>query len=185
MRRSTVRVFCGLLLIALTNLAQGASVGQPLPALNISQIGEVLLQGDSVSYKPWDSQESVSKPHILQYLPGTLSASSMYSPFTDALLAQYEPLRFHFTTIIDLEAALWGTGIFVTSEVEKSKREFPLSTMVLDKLGSGIDAWSLGKSGAGLFIIDSEGVVQFLTLGKMSAEEQQQASEIFALLMQN
>lgn len=185
MTRSTVRVFCVLLVISLTSLAQGTSVGKPLPELNISQMGEVLLKGDSVSYQPWTSQVTVGKPHILQYLPGTLSASSMYSPFTDALLAQYEPQRFHFTTIIDLDAALWGTGIFVKSEVEKSKREFPLSTMVLDKSGGGVDAWSLGENGVGLFIIDSQGVVLYAILGKMSTQDQKQASDIFAQLMQN
>ena len=185
MLRANVRGLCSLLLIGLASLAQGASVGKPLPDLNISQMGEVQLKGDDVSYQPWTSQVSVNIPHILQYLPGTLSASNMYSPFTDALLAQYQPQRFHFTTIIDLDAALWGTGMFVTSEVEKSKREFPLSTMVLDKFGSGVDAWSLGKNGVGLFIIDSQGVVQYAILGKMSAEDEKQASDIFAQLMQN
>lgn len=185
MTRSSVRIVYSLFLIGLTSLAQGASIGKPLPELNISQMGEVLLNGDSVSYQPWNSQVSISKPHILQYLPGTLSASNMYSTFTDALLAKYEPQLFHFTTIIDLDAALWGTGVFVKSEVEKSKREFPLSTMVLDKLGSGVVNWSLGKNGVGLFIIDSQGIVQYAIVGKMSAEDQEQASDIFAQLMQN
>jgi predicted transcriptional regulator len=51
------------------------------------------------------------------------------------------------------------------------KRKFPLSTMVLDEDGAGVSAWQLGKPGAGLVILDSQGIVRYFTTEAMSAEE--------------
>ncbi|MEP5569998.1 MAG: YtfJ family protein [Halioglobus sp.] len=174
----------GLLMASLATPSFAASVGKPLPALSISQPGEIMIEGDDISYQPWDSENKVEQVHVVQYVPATMSDSKMYRPFTNYLQEHYDHTRFHVTTVIDLDAALWGTSGLVSSEVEKSKRQYPLSTLVLDKTGSGIDTWSLGKDGSGLFIIDQTGIVQFVIRHKMSDEEQQAAVDVFSSLME-
>ena len=174
----------GLLTVTLATTAFAASVGKPLPALSISQPGEIMIEGDDFAYQTWDSANAVEQVHVVQYVPATMSDSKMYEPFTDYLQEHYDSSRFHVTTVIDLDAALWGTSGLVSSEVQKSKRKYPLSTLVLDKTGSGIDTWSLGKDGSGLFIIDESGIVQFAIRSKMSAAEQQAAVDVFSALME-
>ena len=113
-----------------------------------------------------------------------MKASKIYEPFTDALQARYELGTYHVTTVINLDAAMWGTRGFVESEVMKSKRKFPLSTMVLDKSGAGVNTWQLGESGSGLVITDRQGRVHFYHNGAMSEEDMALAESVFAELMQ-
>lgn len=154
-----------------------------LPMVKVSKLGELIMNGDDFSYREWQSSQPVNKVHVIQYFPGTMSASKTFEPFTDLLQEQYKLGTYHVTTIINLDAAMWGTTGFVVSEVEKSKRKFPGSTMVLDKSGDAVDTWKLGKKGLGLFILDSQGHVQFEIRHKMSSDEQGQAAAVFADLM--
>ena len=141
------------------------------------------MEGKDFSYREWQSTQPVNKVHVVQYFPGTMSASKTFEPFTDHLQEAYELGTYHVTTIINLDAAMWGTTGFVVSEVEKSKRKFPTSTMVLDKSGQAVKTWQLGKKGLGLFILDSQGQVQFEIRHKMSEQEQNAAAAVFAELM--
>ena len=59
----------------------------------------------------------------------------------------------------------------MVSEVKVNKRNFPLSTMVLDEDGTGVTAWQLGERGAGLVILDRQGIVKYFTTEAMSARE--------------
>ena len=179
----TITSLAGLFLLTLSTASFAATVGEPLPPLAISQPGEIMLDGDGIGYQPWNSQKTVDKVHVVQYIPATMSASKMYRPFTDYLEENYDPSHFHVTTVIDLDAALWGTSGLVSSEVEKNKRKYPLSTLVLDKTGSGIGTWSLGKNGSGLFIVDETGIVHFAIRHKMDATEQRDAEEVFSTLV--
>ena len=67
------------------------------------------------------------------------------------------------TTVLNLDAAMWGTTGFVVSELKKNKRVHPQATMVLDDDGSGVVEWDLGAAGTGLIIANKEGVVKFFT----------------------
>ena len=158
--------------------------GQPLPSLQVDALGELVLAEDDFSYQPWNSDQPAGKAHVLQYFPGTMAASKIYEPFTDSLQAQYELGTYHVTTVINLDAAMWGTRGFVESEVKKSKRKFPGSTMVLDKAGTGVNAWQLGESGSGLFIVDASGKVHFHHNGALSEDDMARAESVFAELMQ-
>lgn len=164
-----------LLLTAQFSLGQAPAVKQPLPPLKIAERGEMQLEADDISYVAWSSASKVEKVHVLQYFGGSLSASKIYEPFTDALQETYKLGSYHVTTIINLDDALWGTTGFVVSEVSKSKRKFPNSTMVLDENGDGKRLWELGKLGAGLFILDPEGVVQYVAREALSEQDMQAA----------
>lgn len=153
-------------------LSQAPAVDQPLPPLAIEDRGELTLDADdSFSYQPWSTADSPPKVHILQYFPATMGDSKTFEPFTDKLQTTFEKGRYHVTSIINLDAALWGTTGFVVSEVQSSKREHPGSTLVLDESGTGASQWQLGDKGAGLMIVDASGIVRYFTREAMSEEE--------------
>lgn len=167
-----------LLLGARSTMAQAPVIDQFLPPLVIEERGEMQLDADDIYYTPWSSEHGVNTVHVLQYFAGSLSASKIFEPFTDALQESYQAGSYHVTTIINLDDALWGTSGFVVSEVSKSKREFPDSTMVLDEKGDGKRSWDLGKGGAGLIILDPEGKVQYFTRQALPEQEMKVAIDL-------
>jgi YtfJ family uncharacterized protein len=160
-----------LLITAAGALAGEPRVKAPLPALEITDRGELTFVNDEFDYSPWSSEHNPGMVHIVQYFGGTMADSERFKPFTN-LLQETLPLgTYHVTTIINLDAALWGTSGFIVSEVKDSKRKFPMSTLVLDEEGTGVQAWQLGEDGAGLAVIDKRGIVRYFTREPMGPEE--------------
>lgn len=159
-----------LLLILYSGLAasQMPATGQVIPRLVIDSPGELLLAGEEYNYRPWSSEAFPDKLHVLQYVPGTRRDGKIFEPFTDLLQAELEPDSYHVTTIVNLDAALWGTRGLVASEVKSSKRRYPGATLVLDEDGSGATTWQLGDRGIGLMIVDERGIVRYFTREPMS-----------------
>lgn len=157
---------------ALTAKAEPPATDTTLPELVISDRGELVMNGDDFSYATWRSDRSPGTVHVLQYFAGTMAASKIFEPFTDALQS-LEPGTVHVTTIINLDAATWGTSGFVVSELKKNKKKHPDATMVLDEEGIGVKHWDLGKEGAGLFIVDTQGKILFFSREALSEEELQ------------
>lgn len=151
--------------------AQSPSLNAPLPALSISDRGELKYDDDDFTFVPWTSDNAAGKVHVVQYLGATKSGSETFKPFTDRLGDAFEPGTIVVTTIVNLDAAMWGTTGFVLSELKKNKRQHPQATMVLDEAGSGVKKWSLGKKGTALAITDESGVVKFFTTEALSPEE--------------
>ncbi len=150
-------------LLPLSGVAQPPVLEQSLPLVVIEDRGEILLDSDDFSFRPWRSDRQPGGVHVLQYFAATKDASETFAPFTDRLQEALDPATYHVSTIINLDAAIWGTTGFVVSEVKDSKREYPLATMVLDEDGLGAKTWQLGDKGALLAIIDGAGLVQFLS----------------------
>lgn len=150
----------------------------PLPLLSISDRGELQFKNDDFDFAPWRSDSSPSKVHVVQYFGGTMAASETFKPFTDTLQESLTPGSYHVTTIINLDAAVWGTTGFVVSELKKNKRIHPKATMVLDEEGTGASAWDLGKEGTGLAIMDEQGTVKYFTRHSMSEQEIQTNLEL-------
>jgi len=163
----------GTLLLTWTALvfSQPPAPASPLPPLVIEDRGELLLENDSFSYAPWSAEANPGKVHIVQYFGATRSDSKLFEAFTDRLQETFEQGQYHITTIINLDAALWGTTGLVVSELQDNKRKFPNATMVLDEGGSGVKQWQLGKNGAGLAILDAKGTVHYFTGEGMTEEE--------------
>ncbi len=162
-------------LLSLTAFAEAPAVDRPLSPLVIEDRGELVLKGDDFDYRPWRSDRQPGPVHVLQYFAGTKSASETFAPFTDHLQERLEPGSYHVTTVINLDAALWGTTGFVVSELEDNKRRYPDATMVLDAEGLGASVWQLGKKGALLAIMNADGTVRFLSrepLNKGQIEQQ-------------
>ena len=152
-------------------LAQPPVLQAPLPVLDIADRGEIQYEDNAFSFTPWNSGNNPGKVHIVQYFGGTKSDSEIFKPFTNLLQETFELGTYHVTTIINLDAALWGTTGFVISEIKENKRKHPGSTLVLDEEGTGAAKWQLGKKGAGLAILDDQGIVRYFTTEPMSTEE--------------
>lgn len=172
-----------LLFTVSATAVQSSQPAEKLPPLEVTELGELVLEGDEFDYRQWQSEQDINKVHVLQYFPGTMAASKTYEPFTDHLQATYELGTYHVTTIINLDAAMWGTSGFVISEVKKSKRKFPMSTLVLDDTGKAVETWQLGKQGMGLFILDSQGTIHFQTRDAMTDGDKAKAKAVIESLM--
>lgn len=175
-----------LLLLLLTNQlawAQPPALDSPLPSVRVDELGELVLVGEDFSYRSWQSDFNPGKPHIIQYFAGTMSASKTFEPFTDRLQTTFELGQYHVSTVINLDAAMWGTSGFVVSKVKSSKQKFPLSTMVLDDEGIGASTWQLGKKGALLVILDSDGQVKYTARESLQDAEIEAATSLVKSLL--
>lgn len=162
---------------------QPPALQQPLPYLSIEDRGELVLDNDEFEFQPWSTDNHPDKVHILQYFGGTMADSKLFEPFTDRLQETLEPDSYHVTTIINLDAAVWGTTGFVVSEVKSNKRKYPLATIVLDEEGSGARQWQLGDKGAGLAILDRAGKLLYFTQNALSDSEMHSALELVRSLV--
>ncbi len=158
-------------LFSTLSLAQGVQVGSPMPALEIKDKGELTPGGDDFTFQPWTSATAPDTIHVIQYFGATLGDRDVFAPFTDQLQVEFEPGSVHVTTILNLDAAMWGTKGMVMSELKKNKTAHPEATIVADADALGVDAWDLGKKGTGLFILDLQGNVLFATLGSLTEAE--------------
>jgi len=152
-------------------LAGTPAPGAPLPELAISDRGELVMNGGDFAWQPWSSTASPGKVHVIQYFGATMGDRDVFAAFTDRLQVEFEPGTVHVTTVLNMDAAMWGTSGMVISELEKNKKMHPDATMVVDEQGSGVSAWDLGKAGTGLVLLDAGGKVLFFTRGSLDAAQ--------------
>ena len=153
-------------------LAEALTLQSPLPLLSIGDRGELMHdKDDEFSFTPWRSDHNPGKVHVVQYFGANMGDSEIFEPFTDLLQESLEPDVYHVTTILNLDAAMWGTSGWVVSEVKKSKRKHPDATIVLDEEGTGVVEWQLGDEGNGLIVLDDKGIVRYFSKQALSAEE--------------
>ncbi len=152
-------------------LASAPAMNTPLPTLDISDRGELVSKDEDFSFRPWSSDTHPGKVHIIQYIGAKLSDKDVFKPLTDAIETQFEPGSVQVTTVINMDAAMWGTSGMVMSELKKNKRRYPTAVMVVDEEGSGVDAWGLGESGRGLLITSGDGIVKYFADDSLNEEE--------------
>jgi len=168
-----IRAFLVFSILFFTVATQAAppNIGSELPQMSVSDKGEMLLSGGEYSYQPWQFTTRAGEIHVLQYFAGTKKGSKTFEPFTDQLQVEFLDGGYHVTTVINLDAAMWGTGGFVISEAKASKKKYPQSTMVLDEEGDGVEAWGLGETGTLLAVMDKQGHVIFISHAALSKDE--------------
>lgn len=149
------------------SFAAEPTVGAPLPELSIEDRGELVAEGDDFDFQPWTSAESPGKVHVIQYFGATMGDRDLFKPVTDRIEKEFEPGSVHVTTVLNMDAAMWGTSGMVISELKKNKRQYPSATMVVDEEGSGTDTWNLGKDGTGLIVLDPAGTVRYFNRGPL------------------
>lgn len=156
-------------------MAHNITLGQTVPAVNVDSHGEIIIQGDDASYQTWTSQDLVGKVRVIQAIAGRSSAKEMNAPLMAAITAAKFPSESYQTTsIINQDDAIWGTGSFVKSSAEDSKKEFPWSSMVLDEEGNVAKAWQLTGESSAIIVQDKQGKVLFVKEGALSDSDIQQ-----------
>lgn len=162
-----MKLLPALLLITICCVANAAAsgvltVGGAVPPLAIDDRGEIILKGDDADYMPWDSGTLRGGVHVVQYIGATMGDRDKFKPLTDRIEQEFEPGSVTVTTVINMDAALWGTGGFVAAEIKKNKKAYPQAVIVLDEDGIGTEHWGLGEDGIALLIIDGSGVLRYV-----------------------
>jgi YtfJ family uncharacterized protein len=176
---------CALLILfslTVNALADTPTIGSPVTELKIEDKGELVYSNDEFEYQAWNASSNPGKVHVIQYFGANFGDRDIFAPFTDRLQVVTPPGSVHVTTVLNLDAALWGTSGIVTSELKKNKKRYPDATIVVDKQGKGVEAWGLGKAGTGLIILDNKGVVQLFSGEALSQSE---LGPAFELIKQN
>ena len=147
------------------------ATGGRVPGLDIAALGELVISGDDVAYRPWSYPQQPGKVHIVQYMAATRSASKINEPFTDRIKTDLPQGAFLSTTILNLDEAMWGTKGLVVSELKSNKSQFPNAVLVADEAGAGLRQWQLEKENSAVIVTDAAGTVLFFKQGAMSAAE--------------
>ncbi len=158
------------------------ALGAPLPPLVIDERGELLYEADEFSYVPWQLPTNLGKPHVLQYMAGTMRARNQTRPFTDALEENIPHGQVHVTSVVNLDQAMWGSSGFVIGKLKSNKEKYPDSTIVLDEEGVGQKTWNLAPKEAAILVLDAGGSVLYFNEGAMSDED---IEETLALIRQH
>ncbi|CAM2814397.1 MULTISPECIES: YtfJ family protein [Vibrio] len=156
-------------------LAHNITVGQTVPNVEVASHGEIMVKDNDTTYQPWSSQDMLGKVRVIQAIAGRSSSKELNAPLMSAITAAKFPSESYQTTsIINQDDAIWGTGSFVKSSAEDSKKEFPWSSMVLDKEGVVTGAWELQEESSAIVLQDKQGTVLFVKEGALNNEEIQQ-----------
>lgn len=159
-------------LIPSISFASNIKTGETLPGVTVTNKGELVLKGKTISYQSWRSTKLTGKVRILFAIAGRSSAKDLNAPLITAIsAANFPENKYQTTTIINQSDAIWGTGGFVKSATEDSKREYPWSSIVLDTNGIVQKTWDLKKESSAVFVINKAGQVIFAKEGKLSTNE--------------
>ncbi|AXT69764.1 YtfJ family protein [Vibrio parahaemolyticus] len=174
------------LLLAMTpslSFANNLTIGENVPDVRVGAYGEIVMQGEGVAYQPWAAQNMLGKVRVIQAIAGRSSAKEMNAPLMSAITAAKFPQEsYQTTTIINQDDAIWGTGSFVKSSAQDSKKEFPWSSMVLDENGLVAKAWGLEQESSAIIVQDKQGKVLFSKEGPL---EQNEITQVIELIKQN
>ncbi|MEF1298100.1 YtfJ family protein, partial [Vibrio parahaemolyticus] len=149
----------------------------------IDTYGEMTLQGDDVAYQPWATQQMLGKVRVIQAIAGRSKAKEMNAPLMSAITAAHFPEdQYQTTTVINQEDAIWGTGTFVKSSAEDSKKTFSWSSMVLDKNGVLATTWDLQQESSAIIVQNKQGEILFVKEGALTQDE---VTHVIELIKQN
>lgn len=178
-------VICGLF-FANGAWAHNVQLNSALPTVNVAQDGELVAQGKNVVYKDWSSATLSGKVRVLQHIAGRSSVKEKNEPLMNAIRqANFDRAKYQTTTIINADDAIIATGSFVKSSAEEGKLKNPHTQVVLDQKSSVKNAWGLKAKESFIAVLDKNGKVQFVSEGKLSAEQIQQVIALTQkLLMQ-
>ncbi|MCG7782257.1 YtfJ family protein [Lelliottia amnigena] len=168
------------LLLPLMASAHNIENGQRVPAVGITDRGELILDNDKFSYKAWNSAQLPGKVRVVQHLAGRSSAKEKNASMIEAIKSANLPHdRYQTTTIVNTDDAIPGSGMFVRSSLESNKKLYPWSQIIVDSNGVTRKAWQLEEESSAVVVLDKEGRVQWAKDGALTQEEVQQ---VIALL---
>ena len=168
------------LLLPLMASAHNIENGQRVPAVGITDRGELILDNDKFSYKAWNSAQLPGKVRVVQHLAGRSSAKEKNASMIEAIKTANLPHdRYQTTTIVNTDDAIPGSGMFVRSSLESNKKLYPWSQIIVDSNGVTRKAWQLDEESSAVVVLDKDGRVQWAKDGALTQEEVQQ---VIALL---
>ncbi|WP_104641265.1 YtfJ family protein [Helicobacter bizzozeronii] len=176
----------GSLLLSL-GMAYGSNIAlnQPLASVVVQDKGELVLNGDSIQYKTWNSKNLIGKVRIIQHIAGRKKVKAENQPLMDRIVAaHFDENKYQTTNIINVDDAIMGTGLFVRGETKKAKRQHPNSQVVMDNDGVVQKAWGLKKQESLIVVLDKTGKVRFVHEGKLSNAQIQEVMDLAKKLQQ-
>ena len=168
------RQFVAVLLSLLPTLAMANNfvIGQPLKPLSIADKGQLVLNENTITYQPWDSQKLLGKVRIIQYIAGRSSAKKQNGDMIKAVkAAQLPSAYFQPVTIVNADDELFGTGLFVKGKIEKNQRKYPWAEFIIDNNGKGKALWQLPSASSTIIVTDKQGKVRWQKDGPMTDAE--------------
>lgn len=146
--------------------------GQTLPAVAVSQKGEVLLDGGKTTFVDWNTDSLKGKVRVVHHVAGRSAAKEINEALIQALKAADFPKEtYQTTTIVNVKDAVFGTGTIVSMMVESGKKEFPWSCVVVDGQGTVQKAWGLKSESSAVAMLDAKGKVLFFKEGALAKQE--------------
>lgn len=152
---------------------------QPLPAVKISEDGELIAQNHKIRYSSWQSQNLNGKVRVLFHIAGRSGIKEKNQGLIDAIkAANFDRTKYQTTTIINADDAVIGTGMFVKSRAEEGKLDNTHSQVILDQNGIAKTTWQLKEKENLVVVLDKQGKVQFSFEGKLSGTQIQQIIQL-------
>ncbi|MBK0002977.1 YtfJ family protein [Erwinia sp. S38] len=146
--------------------------GQHVAPVGIADRGELVLNGNEISYKKWNSSKLQGKVRVVHYIAGRRSAKKKNSILIKAIKAANFPGdQFQPTTIVNTDDEFLGTGLFVVGKVEKNQRHYPWAQFIIDSDGLGRKVWQLKEDSSTIVVLDREGRVQWAKDGALTPGE--------------
>lgn len=174
-------IMATLLLLSVSSYATPAT-GKAIPALTISDKGEIVIDGNSFRYRPWSTEQLSGRWTLLQYMAARPRASTANRHVVDAVaLRQSEGVDVDIVNIINVRDVPFGAVSFALGELQSNKRKYPDSTLVAD-MDTGRPHWQLAPGGSTVFLVDPNGVLRFFKEGSLSPAE---LNSLLALLPQS
>ncbi|MGV3344767.1 YtfJ family protein [Enterobacteriaceae bacterium LUAb1] len=156
-------------------LATNITSSQRVPATGIADKGELIWSQNVFSYQPWNSAKLTGKVRIIQHIAGRSSAKEMNAALIEAIkAANLTRDGYQTTTIVNVDDAIPGTGLFVRNSIRSSKQRYPWSQFIVDSDGLVRKAWDLQAKTSAIIVLDKNGKVRFIKEGALSASEVQQ-----------
>jgi uncharacterized protein len=178
-----MRIHVTLLLMGLTLPAAASSVprvGQPLPALEIHDKGELYLVDGRVALRPWSTENLRGHWTMLQYLAARPEASRLNRPAIDKMGAAaeaggYRP--YQLINIVNVDDVTLGATGFAMGALESNKRQYPDAPMIAD-MGSGLSLWGLSSRSSTIMLLDPDLIVRFVKDGELAASDIERVMDI-------
>lgn len=185
---STLRLRIALLswctLLALPCMAHNLTLNRTLPPTGIADKGELMYQNQQFSYQNWNSAQLVGKVRVIQHIAGRTSSKEMNDPLISAIKAANLAREYYqTTTIVNTDDDIIGTGPFVRSSLEESKKTFPWSQVIVDSNGNVRKAWQLEQKSSAIVVLDKRGQVRYVKDGALSEQEVQQVMNLLPQLL--
>ncbi|BDH47420.1 hypothetical protein TUM12370_34640 [Salmonella enterica subsp. enterica serovar Choleraesuis] len=174
------------LMLPVMAMAHNFTQDQRVAPVGISEKGELILNQDDFSYKPWNSAQLPGKVRVIQHIAGRTSAKQKNAALIEAIKAAKLPHdRYQTTTIVNTDDAIIGTTMFVNSSIESNKKQFPWSQFIVDSNGVARKVWQLEPESSAIVVLDKSGRVQFAKDGALNPAEVQQVISLLHKLLNN